>query len=264
MHWLLEANLFGDGEHPLAAAARAAGHRVSTWQEEWWSLIDSARDGDTTVMFHGSLGHAARLAQAKRWRPGAYCNTAALACSAWYPQARRWLVQRDYGLSTVAALVADPYGVAGALAREGRVFVRPDSPLKPFAGRVVALDGLTAAQLDHGFYYDELELPIVLAPVQSLGAEWRLLIADRKVVAGSAYQAEGRRARGEPVPAAVRSRAAEIAAEIDAPDPVYVMDLVETERGLGLLELNPFSGADLYACAPEQVVVAVAAAAAPR
>ena len=39
-----------------------------------------------------------------------------------------------------------------------------------------------------------------------------------------------------------------------APDPVYVLDVCEADTGLRLLELNPFSGADLYACSGSEIV----------
>ena len=46
----------------------------------------------------------------------------------------------------------------------------------------------------------------------------------------------------------------------EAPEPVFVLDLAETPNGLRVVELNPFSGADLYACDPDAVVRAVAVA----
>ena len=36
-----------------------------------------------------------------------------------------------------------------------RIFVRPDSPLKPFSGRVLDRDSISLAALDHGFYFDD-------------------------------------------------------------------------------------------------------------
>ena len=42
--------------------------------------------------------------------------------------------------------------------------------------------------------------------------------------------------------------AAQVAERITAPDPVYVLDVCEADTGLRLLEPNPVSGADLYAC----------------
>jgi hypothetical protein len=148
------------------------------------------------------------------------------------------------------------------LAVSGQVFVRPTSPLKPFSGRVVTLDGLSMQALDFGFYYDDPSLPIVVAPAQALGQEWRVVVASGRAVAIGGYRADARRAVAEAPPAQVAAVAERAAAVLEAaaatPEPVYVMDLVETERGLAVVELNPFSGADLYGCSAEAVVAAVA------
>jgi hypothetical protein len=42
---------------------------------------------------------------------------------------------------------------------------------------------------------------------------------------------------------------------------MYVLDVCDCDGALKLLELNPFSGADLYAADPDTVVRAVSAAA---
>ena len=105
--------------------------------------------------------------------------------------------------------------------------------------------------------HDEVDLPILVAPVRSLGREWRYVVVAGEVVAGSAYASAGRRAapdepRGEPW-----RYAASIASSLEPPEPVYVLDVCEDDGGLGLLELNPFSGADLDACDADAVVAAV-------
>ena len=55
--------------------------------------------------------------------------------------------------------------------------------------------------------------------------------------------------------------ASDVAKQLDPPEDVYVMDVCEADGRLWLLELNPFSGADLYACRCDDVVAAVGAAA---
>jgi glutathione synthase/RimK-type ligase-like ATP-grasp enzyme len=97
----------------------------------------------------------------------------------------------------------------------------------------------------------------VIAPVQTLGREWRFVVAAGVVVACSAYEAVGRRAGESAVPSEARELAEEIAAALPAPDPVFVLDLVETSAGVRLLELNPFSGADLYDCDRDRLVAAI-------
>ncbi len=37
------------------------------------------------------------------------------------------------------------------------VFVRPDSPLEPFSGRVLERGRISLQALDHGFYYDDAQ-----------------------------------------------------------------------------------------------------------
>jgi hypothetical protein len=257
MLWLLEPDVFGIGPHPLTRAVADAGQRSLPWTDDLWGAAElPTLEGP--VLFHGSLGNAARIAALGRWRPGAFCDTAQFCCSRWYPAAAPWLVQRDVIFTTVAALSSDPTTIAGALADPaGEVFIRPDSPLKPFAGRVARLDGFTPAALDHGFYYDDLELPVVVSRKQSLGSEWRFVVCDRAVITGSSYAPADRSASAAPVDPAARAVAEAIAAELESPESVYVLDLVATDAGLRLLELNPFSGADLYACDSRVIVDAI-------
>ena len=134
--------------------------------------------------------------------------------------------------------------------------MRPDSPLKPFSGRVCQLEGISLGALDHGFYYDDPNLPVVVAPVRAIGEEWRFVVANGRVVAGSGYEAS-RRAQVQPGAERAAARAQEIADVLEAPEAVYVLDLADCDGELRLLELNPFSGADLYGCDPDAVVAAV-------
>jgi hypothetical protein len=52
-----------------------------------------------------------------------------------------------------------------------------------------------------------------------------------------------------------------VAGKLNQPEDVYVIDICEADGELRLLELNPFSGADLYACRGDDVVAAVSEAA---
>lgn len=259
MRWLLERDVFGEGEHPLMAAARRAGHAVTSWRDDWWSSGRLPVFDDEQVVFHGSLGNAARIAALGRWSPGAFCDVERLRCSAWSTAAERWRLNERYVATTVRELCERPKDVVGMLGEDVReVFVRPDSPLKPFSGRVVAIEGLTPAQLDYGFYYEEIELPIVVSPVTAVHEEWRFVVVRGVVVASSGYVAAGRRATAAKVPAEALALAREVARALPAPEPVYVLDLGRTDAGLRLVELNPFSGSDLYGCDGDAIVAAVA------
>lgn len=255
--WVLEGGVFASGDAPWHAALAATGDRVISWDDAWWSNGRWPRLAEGPVVVRASLGNAARIAAELPWRPGAFCRTAAFHCTSWFPAAAPWLLHRRFVHTTVRRLVADPTGELQSLGAVERVFVRPDSPLKPFAGRVVAVAGLTPKQLDHGFYYDDLDLPIVAAPVRQIAAEWRYVVVGGAVVAGSAYAADGRRALPDDPKGDAWQFAATIAARLPAPERIYVLDLCAADGALWLLELNPFSGADLYGCDPAAVIAAV-------
>lgn len=251
MRWVLEAGVFSTGDAFAAAAARA-GHAVTAWDEAWAEPERAPRFAGETVGFRGNLADADRVRRTLPWAPGAWCATDAFHCTAWYPRAARWLLHQGWQATTASRLVAAPPAADA-------VFVRPDSPLKPFSGRVVRTAGLTLAALDCGFYYDDPALPVIVAPVRSVVDEWRFLVVAGRVVAGSAYDASaGRRPLPAPPSGAAWAFAQEVAASLVPPEPIYVLDVCLADGALHVLELNPFSGADLYAADPDAVVAAVA------
>ena len=250
MRFVLETGVFGP-DAPLAQAARAAGHRVAVWDDGWWEAGLPSFAGEA-VFFHGSLGNAARLATLGVWSPGSLCATERLRCSVCWPAAEPWLLSRGWLASTASALVSHPPAF-------DPMFVRPDSPLKPFSGRVLARSQLSMAALDFGFYYDDPDLPVIVAPVRPVSAEYRCVIADGCVVAGSAYEADGRRALSGDLPGEVVRFASEVASSLPPPERMYVLDVARSEGAMRLVELNPLGGADLYGCDPSAVVEAIAA-----
>jgi hypothetical protein len=251
MTWILEMEAFPNGDC-LAQAATLAGDRVIAWQDEWWPL-NSWPKLDQPCLFHGSLGNADRVRRELPWRPGAFCNTTAFACSAWYPHAKESLLHDRWEVIPAARLVETAEQVFDRFGGDA-VFARPDSPLKPFSGRVVKRGKLTLAALDHGFYYEDTTLPVVVAPVREVKREWRYVVVDRRVVAGSGYLPDGRTATPDSPSGEPWKFAARVAQALPPPDPVYVLDVCESPDGLHLLELNPFSGADLYACDGSEIV----------
>ena len=124
-------------------------------------------------------------------------------------------------------------------------------------GRVLSRARLSLRALDHGFYYDDVALPVIAAPVRAVEREWRYVICEREIVAGSAYTAAERTATPDDPGGRPWAFASEIAASLPTPEEVFTMDVCQTWQGLRLLELNPFSGADLYACDRHAIVRAV-------
>ena len=104
-------------------------------------------------------------------------------------------------------------------------------------------------------------VPVVVAPVQNVGREWRFIVVNKGIVTGSAYDPATRSAIADTLDSNACSVAQAIAASLPSPADLYVLDLCESDGALRLLKLNPFGGADLYACDPSIVVESVARAA---
>jgi hypothetical protein len=83
------------------------------------------------------------------------------------------------------------------------------------------------------------------------------VVVERRVVAGSAYDAEARAALPDDPSGAPWRFADRVAAALAPPEDAYVMDVCEADGELWLLELNPLSGAHLYGCSRADVVAAV-------
>lgn len=256
MNWVLESDVFPSSHAELRKAIVVQGHRIVDWQDDWWPTAWPEFD-DVPTVFHGSLGNAARIRTSVAWQPGAYCDTARFHCTAWYPHAHQWLLNREWRCLPAEELVANRDRVIAELGPADSLFVRPDSPLKPFSGRRLTRDRITLAGLDHGFYYDDAALPVVVAPVREVSREWRYVVVNRRVIAGSAYVADGRVAKVDDPGGLPWRFAEEIAGALPPPEAVYVLDVCESDGGLRLLELNPFSGADLYACNAQDIVAAI-------
>lgn len=236
---------------------QGAGHRIIDWKDDWWTdgLPPNVVGGST--FFHGSLGNAARIAESLDWSPGSFCNTPAFFCSAWYDASREWLLHTDWRVLHAIDFVRSAAEIATDLGCRDQIFVRPDSPLKPFSGRVLDVGRVSLAALDHGFYFEDESIPVVAAPVRNVAREWRFVVVRSRVIAGSAYDAATRSAIVDLPESEPWSFAQSVASAVPPPAEAYALDVCESDGTLRLLELNPFGGADLYACDASSVVRAV-------
>ena len=82
------------------------------------------------------------------------------------------------------------------------------------------------------------------------------MVVEGKVVTGCEY-VDSREGVGTNIPEACRVVAERVARARWQAAPVYVLDIVETGQTFSLMELNPFSGADLYDCDAATIVETV-------
>ncbi len=257
LKWILERNIFPDNHERLVVAVEKNGQEVISWKDNWWGDSKVKDYNGRDAIFHGCLENAARINSEATWKPGAYCNIEAFKCSAWYPNAMAWIVNSKWTLTTVSNLVENPQEILQKIGAKEKFFVRPNSPLKPFSGRLISIENLSLQALDHGFYYDDTSLEIIVSPQKNITSEWRYIIVGSKVITGSGYIAETRTEIVVDPKGEQWKYAQEIADKIEPPEDVYVMDICLEDNKLKLLELNPFSGADLYSCDRDIIVKSI-------
>lgn len=143
------------------------------------------------------------------------------------------------------------------------LFVRPNSGFKTFAGQRIDLEDLD----DHISTLDQIssvmdDTLILINRGTPIQGEFRFVVADKQVIAGSEYRWDGKLDIRRDWPQECWDLAQQVAQHEWQVDIAYTCDVALTEKGPRLVELNGFSCAGLYACDLEKVVQGVSKAAA--
>lgn len=170
------------------------------------------------------------------------------------------LLNDDYVLVPWMDLIQRRAGWLSVFPGEG-LFVRPDSGFKTFSGQPVKYseweDHLTGIDATSAVMDDTLCVVASLKPVE---AEFRFIVANRQVVAGSEYRYDGRLDVRRDYPETCYSLAWKVAKSPHQPDLCYTVDVALVDEQPRLVELNSFCCAGLYACDMDPLVAGVQAA----
>ena len=236
--WIIERNI-NEACESVAQTAILAGHRVVRWDTG-----DTIPHPEGQCIFLGSLTMCPTM-------PGVVGDPRNLEVTAWIGALEHLVLNKKRLFLTVSQI-----GPSAVPNNWDPVFVRPDSCMKPFAGRVLPRDNLSPAALDFGFYYDDPKLVVVLSPAQQVLDEWRFVAHNRQIIAYSGYSA-ATRSTTTSNPPSLAFEVAEEAARL-SPEPTVVIDVCQVPKGTyHLVEYNLFSGSDLYGCNPHDIVKAI-------
>jgi hypothetical protein len=197
------------------------------------------------------------------WTPGVIATLENFHCSHYFSHFGKFLLNRDYVMLPFGELERRAEFLFDTFGHHGKIFVRPDSPVKLFAG-LLADRTTFARDLEFmAFYEFPIESMVVVSSPKQIEAEWRFVVANQEVVTGSQYRSADGLFVSPEIDSPARKLADEIVATGDAPDPAWVMDICRTTDGdYHLLEIGCFSFANLYSCDKDAVVQAVSAVAA--
>ena len=252
--WILEDGVFGCSMAPLATEIRKQGHNVKI-VDYTRGITDYQRFFPQTecVIFYGSLYIAEQiLSWDLSWTPGIIGTIEHYHCTAYYPHLKPWLLNAGgyiLPLSELSSSVVEKPKLLFNLEESKRLFIRPNSPLKPFAGSLYS--PREVADLDSFMkrhYLEDPNILVVVAPEQSIEGEWRVIIAQGQILCASQYRQIEKPYYQSGMPEIVRQVAEAVAQQQWQPDPIWVLDLCCSGNLAYVLEINFLSCSALYQC----------------
>lgn len=264
--WLIDASAFELEYEATVAAVEQIGGIAKVinrpkppygWSDVGNSFFNAFPPG-ACVVTRGDIDLVNRVRADGRWTPGVFATIENYRCSHYFAHLGRFLLNRDYVMLPFAELGRCADFLFEICGRNGQIFIRPDSPLKIFTGQVATRETFEKDLEFMGFYEFPRESLVVVSSPKLIDCEWRFVVANQTVVAGSHYRERGIGIRSTDVDPAAWRLAEEIVTTGFAPDPVWVLDVCRTQAGeYALLEIGAFSFAELYACDQLAVVRAI-------
>jgi hypothetical protein len=250
--WLIEAGVYGAEAEPLLAEIRRQGMaaEVVPYQalKKGGEVIVEGRPLGPTdcVIGYGTYPFARQIQLHHRWVPGAWCQPENLDCAAYYAYFGKFLLNRNYAIMPGVEAIRQRDWLFSIFGGDDIVFARPTGCHKLFVGRCIPRGSFADALAPTR--YDPTTQVVVAAP-QSIAREWRIVAAGDRVLASSQYAKGGARAILPGSPDEVRDFVAAMLAEVHwRPDPIFMLDVCESDERLWLVELNSFSSSWLYQC----------------
>ena len=180
---------------------------------------------------------------------------------------QEWFLNRFPNFTSWAMLKWQIENLPGSLpwnAHTGKMFVRPNSGFKTFAGTVLDIGRNLDVDVKTLDQHTSVmpETLVLYSTAFPLEGEFRFVIADKQVIAGSEYRWDGKLDVRRDWPQSCWDLAQKVADHEWQVDIAYTCDVALLDGEPRIVELNSFSSAGLYACDLERVVDGVSRAAA--
>jgi hypothetical protein len=259
--WLIEDFNADNKFDKLAKETRSRGFDTEVVKYVPFEGGDYSRfyKGHDCVVVQASINLCKQFQKEARWIPGPWLNSKAYECSKYYSFLGRFHVNSDYVMLPRAEVPRQMGFLKKTFGSEDNaLFLRPSSGHKTFTGKVFHERNFES-DWDWVEEFTDPDSLIIISSPKVIVREWRFIVSGSTVVTGSLYRerigpiGSGKYREIDPstYPADKKAldKAIEIADEKYNPDPMYVIDICETEKGeMNLLEVGSFSCAGLYDC----------------
>lgn len=252
MNWIIENDGFTNGDI-LLPALKTLNKPYKIWNDEFWNTKEYESFPKNSI-FHGSLGNASKIKKELNFLPGSLCDEIGFSYSYIYENYKEFVLTDNIIFTTINKLMENKEILKTITKETKKIFARPNSPLKEFSGRILDSENLTPAHFDYGFYHSNMDLQIVLSEYKKIDKEYRYVCINKKIITACEYIANGRKGLISTLNEDSWKFAQKIADKNKQKDFVYIIDICESEGKFYLVEMNPFSGADLYCCDAEKII----------
>jgi hypothetical protein len=255
--WLILTMERAFGVFDMCRAVESAGYAYKSADELPLNRDELIPD-DACVVLNGPAARVAELSRQRGWYPRGWCEPDVFACRTYYSHWRRHLLQEHFAFLPLGALERERSHLFGAIAAQDRVFIRPDAFDKRFDGGLVERDDFDAWLRRTRSVQTPDDTLCVVARPQVIENEWRLILRDRRVIAGSSYRIGGRVEKSQVPPARVVEFAESVAAEPYPGLPnIYVLDVAFLGDRLAVVEVGSINACGFYGCDMSTVIKAV-------
>jgi hypothetical protein len=248
--WVIQNNL---GSHTDIQSLEAACNRLGypSLSVKVTPFSDEVPDvpSDRPVLFYGSARFIQNVQRLGRWIPGAFWEERLFRFSTLLQNYGSHMLNASAQISTMAEFAAQ------TMNETREFFIRPDRDLKEFAGGIFTFAEFRdwADRLRPGGFEIDLSMPIVAADPLVIDEEWRLFVADQRVVTGSLYRQSGELCVSRALPDNVM-QFGNLIARLWSPAPLFALDVARVKEGLRVIEANGFNSSGFYASDVERIV----------
>jgi hypothetical protein len=258
---ILTERLYESGFPTIYDVAIELGHKVYKTKYIPFSLepdINIPFGKGSCVVTHGTVQFCRQISKkyAMDWCPGTYFNKNVKSFSLFASHFGELMLNSDFYIIPYAEFVRR------RLKPEQSVFIKPESGLKEFTGKVIHYNNFDdEINSMNQIEIVDLESLCVIAKPKEIDAEFRYVIVGGEVITGSEYRWDNvLDVRRDTLP--ICDELANYVAKMDwQADIAYVVDIAYTEKKAKIIELNAFSSSGLYACDTYKIVKAVSNAA---
>jgi len=256
MKWLLENDVFSEDLEPLQKEIIKQGHSFDI--VKYIPFDDENMVISCDSIFYGSLNLANKLSKLKI-PPVIFCTRENYECTKYYAYFGQYLLNQKYVMLPFCEFKRRQKWLFDTVGGERSLFVRPSSGAKIFTGTLINEENFNKDYERLGCYDVSPHAMVVVGQPHNIIREWRLVIAEDKIISGSMYSDLTMNLDYSGYCKEVKDLANKILKETTyRPDPIWTMDFCETKDGkIHLLEIGGFSCAGLYQCELEPVVRAV-------